>query len=262
MKRNDTGSFIDSINRIVLKKKYTVNIAATDFAANINKLQKSLEYSFKDIALLFHALTHKSAINPEIDPTGIASNERLEILGDSVLDFLVVEELYSRRPVYTEGRITEIKSLIVSRKIIGEVADGINLKNAMIFGKSYKNLKTSKTDVCSNAFEALIAAVYLDGGMDSARRILKRKLFPFIEILLEREENINYKALVQEFMQSKGISPAKYAILSEDGPDHKKTFTVEIEIENEKIGTAKGSSKKSAEQQAAKIAAKKLGIIN
>ncbi|MCL1946248.1 MAG: ribonuclease III [Chitinivibrionia bacterium] len=227
----------------------------------IDELQKSIGYYFKDSALLFHALTHKSAINPEIDPTGIASNERLEILGDSILDFLVVEELYGRRPVYTEGQITQIKSLIVSRKIIGEVADGINLKNAMIFGKSYKNLENPKTDVCSNAFEALIAAVYLDGGLDNARKILEKKLFPFIETALAQEENINYKALVQEFLQSKGLSPVKYAILSEDGPEHKKTFTVEIEIENEKIGTAQGSSKKIAEQKVAKIAAKKLGII-
>jgi len=255
------SGFIDRINRIILKKKYSVNIVGVGFSQKIDELQRSIGYYFRNFALLFHALTHKSAINPEIDPAGIGSNERLELLGDSILDFLVVEELYNRRPMYTEGQITEIKSLIVSRKIIGEIADGINLENAMIFGKSYENLRNSKTDVCSNAFEALIAAVYLDGGMDCARKILKKKLFPFIERLFEQEENINYKAVVQEFAQSKGLLPLRYDTISESGPDHKKVFSVEIEIGGKKMGTAKGHSKKDAEQKAAKVAASKLGIL-
>ncbi|MDR0304448.1 MAG: ribonuclease III [Chitinispirillales bacterium] len=255
------SNFFEKINQIILKKKYSVSIVDVGFSEKINNLQKSLGYYFKNIVLLFHALTHKSAIAPETDPIGLGSNERLELLGDSILDFLVTEELYNKFPGYTEGQITEIKSMIVSRKIIGDVADGINLKNAMIFGKSYENLKNSKTDVCSNAFEALIAAIYLDGGIDCIRKVLRKKLFPLIESSLVRKENINYKTMILEFVQGNGHSTVKYNLISEKGPDHEKIFTVGIEINGKDMGIAQGSSKKDAEQKAAKIAAMKLGII-
>jgi len=259
------GSFFDKINNIILRysqKKYSVSIEGRNFARNICELQNALNYNFKNIALLFHALTHKSAIVPEKDNAALGSNERLELLGDSILAFLLVEELYLRYPKYTEGQISQIKSLIASRKIIGEIAESINLMDAMILGKSYEKLKNKKTDVSSNAFEALIAAIYLDGGIESARNVLKDKLFPQIEMLLDCEENVNYKALVLEHLQKQGLSSVKYNTISESGPDHCKTFTVEIEIDGEKYGTASGSSKKDAEQKCAKLAAEKIGLIS
>jgi len=259
------GSFFDKINNIILRysqKKYSVSIEGRNFARNINELQKALDYNFKNIALLFHGLTHKSAIVPEKDNAALGSNERLELLGDAILAFLLVEELYLRYPKYTEGQISKIKSLIVSRKIIGKIAADINLMEAMILGKSYEKLKNTKTDVASNAFEALIAAIYLDGGMESVRKVLNDKLFPQIEMLIECEENINYKAIVLEYVQKQGHNRVKYDTISDSGPDHCKTFTVEIEIDGKKLGTASGSSKKDAEQKCAKIAAEKLGLIS
>lgn len=231
------------------------------FNEQADALQNKLGYRFNDISLLIHALTHKSAIIPERDPQGFSSNERLECLGDSVLDFLVVEELFSRKPKLTEGQITKIKSLIVSRKIIGQIAEKIELENALILGKSYENRKNSKTDVASNAFEALVAAIYLDSGMEKVRQILKELVFPFIDELAKESDNINYKSLILEFVQSKNLPPAKYTILYENGPDHAKQFTVEIEINCEKMGEATGNNKKDAEQKAAKIAAEKLGLV-
>lgn len=252
--------FSDRINKIFLKKKYSVDIVGQDFARNIGELQKALGYNFRNIGLLFHALTHKSAIVPETDNEALGSNERLELLGDSILDFLVVEELYNRYPDYHEGKISEIKSLIVSRKIIGEIAAELNLMDAMIIGKSYEKLKSLKTDVSSNAFEALLAAIYLDSSIDSVRKVLKEKVFWKIEALLTDAENINYKALILEYVHKHGLAGVKYNTISESGPDHCKTFTVEIEIDGVKYGEASGSSKKSAEQKSAKIAVEKLNL--
>jgi len=254
-------TFAEKINSVVLKKRRAVKIVENDFPVRVEVLQQKIGYRFKNLSILIHALMHKSAITPEHDPMGLSSNERLELLGDSILDFLVVEELFTRRPQLTEGQITSIKSLIVSRKIIGEVAEKINLQHALILGKCYENLRTSRTDVASNAFEALIAAIYLDGGIERVRDILQELLFPFIEHLVQEKENINYKSLVLEFLQGKGLPPAKYTILNESGPDHKKTFTIGIEIDGKKMGEAIGCTKKDAEQKAAKIAATKLGIV-
>ena len=255
----------DKINSILLKKRKMVRIVENDLPVQVELLQLRIDYHFKDLSLLIHALMHKSAITPEHDPRGLSSNERLELLGDSVLDFLVVEELFNRRPQLTEGQMTSIKSLIVSRKIIGEVAEKIDLQSALILGKCYENQRnlqrTSKTDVASNAFEALIAAIYLDGGMGQVRRILRDLLFPFIEQLVLEKENINYKSIILEYLQGNGLAPAKYVILEESGPDHKKMFKIGIEIDGKVIGEAMGSNKKDAEQKAAKIAASKLRLV-
>ncbi|MCL2845337.1 MAG: ribonuclease III [Chitinivibrionia bacterium] len=259
------GNFFEKINNVILsytQKKYSVDIVGGDLAKNIGELQKALGYNFRNIGLLFHALTHKSAIVPEKDNAALGSNERLELLGDSILAFLLIEELYIRYPKYTEGEISKIKSLIVSRKIIGEIAESMNIMDAMILGKSYEKLKSVKTDVSSNALEALIAAIYLDSGIDSVRKVLKDKLFPQIEMLVECEDNINYKAIVLEYAQKNKISDVKYDIISQSGPDHCKIFTVEIEIDGKKYGTASGNSKKCAGQLAAKIAAEKLGLLD
>jgi len=253
--------FAEKINRILLKKRKAVKIVENDFYEKVNILQNKIGYKFKDLSLLIHALMHKSAITPELDPNGLSSNERLECLGDSVLDFLVLEELFARRPQLTEGQMTKIKSLIVSRKIIGQISEKIDLQNALILGKSYENLKNTKTDVASNAFEALVAAIYLDGGIEKVRKILREFVFPFIDELVQESDNINYKSLILEFVQSKGFVPAKYTIINESGPDHAKQFTIEIEINGEKMGIANGDSKKDAEQKAAKTAATKLGLV-
>ena len=258
------SSLAEKINSILLKKRKMVRIVENDLPVQVELLQLRLGYHFKDLSLLIHALMHKSAITPEHDPMGLSSNERLELLGDSILDFLVIEELFTRRPQLTEGQITSIKSLVVSRKIIGEVAAKIDLHTALILGKCYENqrhLRTTQTDVASNAFEALIAAIYLDGGMESVRSILRDLLFPFIEQLVMEKENINYKSIILEYLQGKGLAPAKYTILNESGPDHKKEFRVGIEIDGKILGEAIGSNKKDAEQRAAKIAASKLRLV-
>lgn len=243
------------------KKRKSVKIIDDNFPEKVDSLQNKIGYKFRDISFLIHALTHKSAIVSENDPNGLSSNERLECLGDSILDFLVVEELFARSPKLTEGQITKIKSLIVSRKIIGQIAEKIDLQNTLILGKSCKNLKNSHTDIASNAFEALIAAIYLDGSIKEVHNIFQKFLFPFIDEFAEEKDNINYKSLILEFVQSKKFPPTKYTILSESGPDHNKVFKVEIEINGEKMGEASGNSKKDAEQKAAKIAAGKLNLV-
>jgi ribonuclease-3 len=256
------NTFTDKINSIMLKKRKTVEIVKNDFPVFVDTLQKTIGYSFKNLSLLIHALTHKSAITPEHDPIGLSSNERLELLGDSVLDLLVIEELFARRPKLTEGQMTSIKSLVVSRKILGQVAEKLNLQEALILGKSYENLKTVHTDVASNAFEALIAAIYLDSGdIAVVRNMLQVLFFPFIDDFVKESDNINYKSIILEFVQSKGYPSAVYTVLNESGPDHKKIFKIGIEINSKNMGVATASNKKTAEQKAAKIAAEKLNLL-
>ena len=221
------------------------------------ELEQKIGYTFKDSSLLTLALTHKSSIKSENDPLGLHSNERLEFLGDAVLDFLVTEELFNRYPQFAEGNLSKMKSLIVSRKILGIIADRIKLESFVIKGRSEKkNSKSRKSSIGSNAFEALLGAVYIDSNSDTVRILLQKLLFPSIELFLNDDENGNYKSKILELSQSKGFGIPQYPLVAEVGPDHLKKFTVAIEVGGERMGEGTGKNKKEAQQEAARLAVK------
>ena len=229
----------------------------TQSTSEFAQLEHTIGYVFKKPELLRRALTHKSSIKSENDPLGLNSNERLEFLGDAILDFLVTEELYSRYPNLAEGNLSKMKSLIVSRKILGIIADRINLESFVVKGRSEKkNSKNRKSSIGSNAFEALLGAVYLDSDSETVRLLLARLLFPSIEYFLNDAENGNYKSRILELSQGKGLGIPQYPLLEEVGPDHLKKFTVAVEVGGERMGVGTGKNKKEAQQEAARIAVK------
>jgi ribonuclease-3 len=219
-----------------------------------DKLQETLGYRFRSFSLLKLALTHKSYVSAE-DTKGLMSNERLEFLGDAVLNCLVTEHLYLTNPDKSEGQLSKIKSLIVSRKILGEVAFSIDLGPYMIFGPSeIKSGGKNRQSTLSNAFEAIVGAVYLDGGLDSVRNLLLKYLFGRIAEFTTDERNVNYKSKILEMAQKDGFGIPRYQTISSSGPDHAKEFKVSIEIAGIPLGEGSGSNKKIAQQNAAQIA--------
>jgi ribonuclease-3 len=221
---------------------------------SLDRLQELLGYRFRDISLLRLALTHKSVIGGE-DPKGILSNERLEFLGDAVLNCLVTEHLYRNYPTHAEGQMSKMKSLVVSRKIIGEVASHIDLGSYLTLGASEKKSGGQKRkSIISNAFEAVLGAMYLDRGLESVRRILSRMLFCRIEEFLSDERNINYKSIILEMAQRDGFGVPRYSVLSTSGPEHAKRFVVGVKVGGVMLGEGSGPNKKIAQQNAAQTA--------
>ncbi len=221
-------------------------------------LETALGYTFTDQKLLIHALTHKSSVKPEQDPNGLTSNERLEFLGDSVINFLVTAELYRRFEDHSEGRLAKMKSLLVSRKILGVVANRIELSKYIVRGRSEKkNKREGGNSIESNAIESVLGAIYLENGVDAVESVLKKILFPSIDYFLNDVENRNYKSRILEMAQKDGHGIPRYPMISEEGPDHDKRFTISIEIAGVRLGVGTGKNKKEAEQDAARIAVQK-----
>ncbi|HEX3020034.1 MAG TPA: ribonuclease III [Chitinispirillaceae bacterium] len=221
---------------------------------SVDSLQKKLGYRFSSSDLLKQALTHKSASAPE-DIKGLLSNERLEFLGDAVLNCLVTEHLYLSNPDKSEGQLSKVKSLVVSRKILGEVALSLDLGDYLIFGLSeVKAGGKNRQSTISNAFEALIGAVYLDGGLNVVRDILQKFLFSRIAEFLRDERNTNYKSKILELAQKDGFGIPRYTTIASSGPDHAKEFQVRIDIAGIPRGEGTGPNKKIAQQNAAQMA--------
>jgi ribonuclease-3 len=222
---------------------------------HLTSIQRILGHSFKDMSLLELSLRHKSAAAID-DRRGIHSNERLEFLGDAVLNCCVTEHLYHRFPDRSEGQLSKIKSLIVSRKILGEVAMAFDLGAYVHLGASERDSGgRHKPSIMSNAYEAVVGAIYLDGGIDAARRLLEVHLYPRIDTFLKEKSNINHKSKILELSQRDGFGVPQYSVLSTWGPEHAKTFRVQIEIGGVPMGVGTGPNKKLAQQSAAEVAA-------
>lgn len=225
-----------------------------DGASKLDKIQDIIGYRFRGLDLLRLSLTHKSAVSPD-DGLGLLSNERLEFLGDAVLNCLITEHLYRTYPGQDEGQLSKIKSLVVSRKILGEIARSFDLGLYLVFGVSEE--KTGGRDrlsIMSNAFEAVLGAVFLDGGYAAADGFLHRFLFGRIDEIIGDERNVNYKSLILEMAQRDGYGMPRYVTVSASGPEHAKVFTVRVEIGGVALGEGSGTNKKVAQQAAAQNA--------
>ncbi len=224
--------------------------------ASLAAFQQTIGYTFRDPDMLTLALTHKSSVGPD-DKKGLMSNERLEFLGDAVINCLVTEHLYKTFPTKSEGQLSKVKSLVVSRKILGEIAHSFNLGEFMILGYSErKSGGNQRMSILSNAFEAVLGAVYIDGGLDKARHFLSRFLFGSIDAFLSDESNINYKSRILELSQRDGFGIPRYKVISATGPEHAKEFTIHVEVGGVPLGEGVGPNKKLAEQNAARDALK------
>lgn len=219
------------------------------------QVEKEIGYSFTDKNLLEQALIH-SSFAYEHQEKKISDNEVLEFLGDSVVGLIVADYFYQLYPNLSEGELSKLKSFAASTSSLSQLAKNIGLDKAISLGKGEeKSGGRRKATILAGAFEALIGAVYLDGGFEEAKRILCHLLHSFFkEITAEKFLLDNYKSALQELLQKENLPGPSYRIVSARGPEHKKTFTVEVVFNNIPLARAKGSSKKSAEQKAAEKA--------
>lgn len=210
-------------------------------------------YQFNDRDLLQTALTHSS-----IADTRVASNERLEFLGDSVLGMVVCESLFRSFDSWLEGDLTKAKSDLVSRRLCAIVSDEIGLTDTLILGNGVGEREAIPTSLRAAVYESVIGALFLDGGLEPARRFILRTMSPYFESCADAQTTTNYKSVLQQFVQRYMAATPHYESLDEQGPDHSKCFEVCVVIDKERFPGAWGPSKKEAEQEAAKRALEQL----
>lgn len=213
----------------------------------LEECQATIGYQFRQPDLLRAALTHTSGAN-----TRLASNERLEFLGDAVLGLVVCEQLFFRFPDYQEGDLTKIKSVVVSRRTCARIAKTLNLGDFLFLGKGmHASTAVVPSSMLADAFESLVAAIYLDGGLEAARAFILKHMGPEIEEVAEGAHGGNFKSVLQQVAQREfGVTPF-YELLDEKGPDHSKCFKIAAVIDRHRYAAAWGRNKKEAEQKAA-----------
>jgi ribonuclease-3 len=217
-----------------------------DAAVDVAECQRRIGYEFRDPALLVAAFTHASGAQHRL-----ASNERLEFLGDAILGFIVCDTLYRLFPDSLEGDLTRIKSVVVSRETCSRISEQMRLIDFLIVGKGLSVSRPVPLSVLSDLFESLVAAIYLDGGLDAVRPLVTRMLEPEIAQVVSGASGSNHKSLLQQWAQRDfGITPT-YEVLEESGPDHSKNFHVSAQIGSRRYAPAWGRNKKEAEQRAA-----------
>ncbi len=222
----------------------------------MDRLEKTIGYEFRGKARLKEALTHSSWAN-ENRKSGAACNERLEFLGDSILGFVVAEFLYTSKPEMPEGQMTRTRAELVCEKSLEKAANDMRLGQFLRLGRGEElSGGRSRPSILADALEAVVAAVYLDGGMEPAARLVKRFILPQHETAAQAASD--HKTALQELVQRKSGQTLTYHLVSESGPDHMKHFAVEVRLNGEMKGTGSGRSKKEAEQAAAKNALEAL----
>jgi ribonuclease-3 len=212
----------------------------------LDECQKAIGYQFRQPELLRASLTHASGAN-----TRLASNERLEFLGDAVLGLVTCEQLYLRFPDFQEGDLTKIKSVVVSRRTCARLSRALNLGDYLFLGKGMSFHAAVPASLLADVFESLVAAIYLDGGLEPAKRFILQWVGPEIEQVAEGAHAGNFKSVLQQVSQREFGATPQYPLLDEKGPDHSKCFKVAAVIGRHTYPAAWGRNKKEAEQKAA-----------
>ena len=225
---------------------------------SLHQLEVRLGYRFNDPSLLRGALYHSSYAN-EHRTMGISSNERLEFLGDAVLGFVSAEHLYRKHPDLPEGELTRIRAALVCEESLHEVAQSLQLGDFLLLGKGEESGGgRRRPSILADAVEAVLAAVYLDGGIDKARELIHRVLLDKEQEQVVESRRRDCKTELQELVQRKPNQELHYALVSESGPDHAKVFAVAVTLNGQTIGLGSGHSKKEAEQSAARSALEQM----
>ncbi len=245
-----------------LTNKTEVDKSTPEREAKLNELQDLIRYQFKNRVLLKTALTHDSYLKKfDTDNLIISPNERMEFLGDSVLGLLVAEFLFGHFPEKTEGDLSKFKSNIVSEKFLATKAFQIQLGDYIQMSEEERrNGGKERKSILADVMEALICAIYLDGGLSKARHFIHNQIICGFEKEIIAIDMVNYKSILQEYTQGKYQCTPQYLMINEKGPDHQKIFTMEVFINNEKFGEGQGSNKKEAQQRAAYNACCKLKL--
>lgn len=229
---------------------------------NLQRLQERLGYSFGDRAILLQSLTHTSYGHEFMSekPIALRDNERLEFLGDAILDVVVSDILLEAFPNANEGQLSKMRAAVVNEKTLAQVAKSIGLQDCIRLGKGeVQTGGQNKPSITSSAFEALIAAIYLDGGFNAVYPVVRHLFAP---LFLEERDLMafyDHKTQLQEIVQARWKITPSYHLLQSSGPDHAKTFEVEVRMNGKRLASATGASKKEAEQNAARAAIQTVG---
>ena len=222
----------------------------------IKELEEAIGYRFRNITYLQNALAHSSYANERWHDS-LMSNERLEFLGDSILGMVVAKHLYQNFPDRPEGELTRMRADMVCETSLAKVADHVELGKHLLLGHGEEQGGgRTRPSILADAVESVIAASFLDGGMEAAEGIIRR--FVLCNVPVTKRQNKDYKTALQELVQQKKNQTLSYALVGESGPDHDKHFSVEVSLNGKVVGTGSGTSKKRAEQAAAKSAIEAL----
>jgi ribonuclease-3 len=224
----------------------------------LGPLQDRIGHRFRDLGLLEHALTHRSRAHEDASG-GVFDNESMEFLGDAVLGFVIADMLFQRFPTHSEGYKSKVKASIVSAASLTRLAETIELGQFVLLGRGEeKTGGRRKHAILADCFEAVIAAIYLDGGIEAAESFIGSRFGPLItsagDQAAEAEFTADWKSALQEWLQAAGRGLPSYRLTSASGPEHEKRFEVEVLVQGRSTGRAQGRTKKDAEQQAAKVA--------
>jgi ribonuclease-3 len=259
MRLSVEGEAADRARRLIEShREERTSARVIPFGAEFEPLERTIGYRFRDRGLLEHALTHRSRVHEDASG-GVFDNESLEFLGDSILGFIIADMLFREFPQHNEGQKSKLKASIVSAASLARLGDRINLGAYLILGRGEeKTGGRRKLALIADCYEALIAAIYLDGGMDPTRAFVERQ---FADLIAEARRTgaeaaftEDYKSALQEWLQSRERGLPSYRLVAEIGPPHKRRFEVEVLVDGHSLARADGSSKKEAAQAAAKTA--------
>ncbi len=224
-------------------------------------LEKVIKYNFKNPKYIEEALTHSSYAN-EKNNKNIRHNERMEFLGDAVLGVVVSDYLFMKYPDLPEGELTKLRSKVVCEATLADCARKIELGDHIYFGRGEEMTGgRERASILADAYEAVIAAIYQDGGLEHARGFILEHMMTKVSDAMAGRIFVDYKTRLQEVVQAKKITKIKYVVVGEEGPDHSKTFFTEVHINDKMIGKGQGHSKKEAEQNAAQMALERIDEI-
>ena len=254
----------DAAGRIIESHRDEVQGRVVPFGSELEPLERRIGYRFRDRGLLEHALTHRSRVHEDASG-GVFDNESMEFLGDSVLGFVIADMLFREFPQHNEGQKSKLKAWLVSSPSLARLAEQIELGAFLILGRGEeKTGGRGKHAIIADCYEALIAAIYLDGGIDPARAFIERQFDDLIEearvLGAGAAFTKDWKSALQEWLQSGGRGLPVYRLVEEIGPPHRKTFVMEVQVEGEPVARAEGRSKKEAAQAAARVALDRLNI--
>ena len=230
---------------------------------HLKKFEDIIKYKFNNIEILEKSLTHSSYSNEDKFYTKV-NNERLEFLGDAVLSIVVSKYIFHKYPDYPEGDLTKLRSQVVCEDTLSVVAANLNIGKFLLLGKGEEaSGGRTRKSILADAVEAIIAAIYIDGGYKEAEAFVLDNLSKYIQLAVKGKIILDYKSYLQEYYQSKSQScKIRYVVTKEEGPDHEKMFYVNVVVNKETVGSGSGKSKKLAEQDAAKNALTNEGQIN
>ena len=222
------------------------------------RFERKIDYRFNDKLLIHNALIHKSYAD-EKGWNHVSCNERLELLGDAVLDLVVVEFLFNKYPNHNEGQITKLKGFLVCGETLSRLSEKLEMKDFLLIGKELEHAENVRKlkSVLADAFESVIGALYRDGGWESAKKFIERHVLDELSELTTGKY-YNYKSALQEIAQKEFKSVPEYSVIKEEGPEHCKYFNVSVCVNGKEMGQGKGDNKKEAEQVAARQALLKI----